>query len=193
MHLWAFRLSNYPCLLLPPCQIRRFISPSSYLSRKCSICGHTHALLLSVFVPYSQIPLPVQVEIISCYSENNSFSSIMENTPSIDENNIRYIIRQYLRHWKQRLLSENIPPKPPLSQFIQKCFAMWNRQFMEMKNMFNFIKKTKDIDSNTEEKNCCCGTSIDFTNNFKEESCGCVDETSTSKPADSGKNNCCGR
>lgn len=106
---------------------------------KCSICGHTHALLLSVFVPYSQIPLPVQVEIISCYSESNSFSSIMENTPSIDENNIRYIIRQYLRHWKQRLLSENIPPKPPLSQFIQKCFATWNRQFMQIKCTSNIF------------------------------------------------------
>ncbi|WP_420828421.1 DUF6431 domain-containing protein [Dehalobacterium formicoaceticum] len=106
---------------------------------KCAICGHTHALLLSVLVPYSQIPLSTHVEIVSRHLENKSFSSIMDSTPSIDENNIRYIVRQYLRHWKQMLLSESIPLKPPLSQFVKRCFDAFSRQFMQIKRTPNIF------------------------------------------------------
>jgi hypothetical protein len=106
---------------------------------KCGICGHTHALLLSVIVPYSQIPLSAHVEIVSHHLENKSFSPIMDATPSIDENNIRYIIRQYLHHWKQKLLSENILPKPPLSPFVARCFEAFSRQFMQIKRTSNMF------------------------------------------------------
>lgn len=106
---------------------------------KCHICGHTHALLLSDFVPYSQIPLSTHVAIISCLLENKSFSSIMDATPSIDENNIRYIIRQYLYHWKQRLLSVKLLPRPPFSTFIAGCFEAFSRQFMQIKCTSNIF------------------------------------------------------
>lgn len=36
----------------------------------CTACGHTHALLLSSLVPYSQIPLPVQASVADCYEKS---------------------------------------------------------------------------------------------------------------------------
>lgn len=44
----------------------------------CSCCHHTHALLLSSFVPYSQISLFAQTEIISSIEAGNSLDSIMD-------------------------------------------------------------------------------------------------------------------
>lgn len=37
----------------------------------CKSCGHSHALLLSPLVPYSQIPLPVQVSIVRSYEDGS--------------------------------------------------------------------------------------------------------------------------
>ena len=36
----------------------------------CKICGHTHALLLSSLVPYSQIPLALHVRLIQLLQQN---------------------------------------------------------------------------------------------------------------------------
>ena len=36
----------------------------------CKICGHTHALLLSSMVPYSQIPLALHVRLIQLLQQN---------------------------------------------------------------------------------------------------------------------------
>lgn len=51
----------------------------------CSVCGRTHALLLSSLVPYSQISTKEQADICRHSQSDNDFSSIMDNTPSIDE------------------------------------------------------------------------------------------------------------
>lgn len=110
---------------------------------KCSHCQVTHALLLSSIVPYSQIPLADQVNIISCYEGSGDFSAIMDQTPSIDESNIRSVIRSYIRHWMQRILSTSISIGSSLS-LIRLCFSYFNRQFMQIKNTTNifFLKPT---------------------------------------------------
>lgn len=80
---------------------------------KCSICGMTHALLLSSIVPYSQISLPDQIRILSCYELLVNFSSIMEETPYIDENNIHSIIHSYRIQWKVVFFHYTFPLNPP--------------------------------------------------------------------------------
>ena len=60
----------------------------------CSQCGHTHSLLLSSIVPYSQIPLADQAGITTGEAEK-----VMERNPLIDENSVRYILRQFRKHW----------------------------------------------------------------------------------------------
>lgn len=110
---------------------------------KCSICGTTHALLPSFLVPYSQVSLPDQAEIISAAESGKSPHPLMERSPSIDENNVSSILRRYRRFWRQRLLSESIPLLPfPL--LVQRCFQAFQRQFLQIRSTPNllFLKTT---------------------------------------------------
>lgn len=97
----------------------------------CSCCGRTHALLPSVIVPYSQIPLQEQVAIISAYEISDSLESVMSRNPSIDESNCAYIIRQYYRHWKQRLLSERIDICD--ISLVSRCFTAFSDSSCRLK------------------------------------------------------------
>ena len=104
----------------------------------CSACGHTHALLLSSIIPYSQVSTSEQISVI-CHSETDSdFNDIMDNTPSIDESCIRDIIRRFRLHWQQRLLSENLFPISDMT-FINSCFSAFDRQFMQVKRTTNIL------------------------------------------------------
>lgn len=104
----------------------------------CCECGRTHALLLSSLVPYSQVPTKDQIDIISHYESDGDFSSVMDNTPSIDESCARSVIRRFRQFWKQRLLSESIAPMPDNS-FIGRCFSAFRRQFMQVKCIPNIL------------------------------------------------------
>lgn len=102
----------------------------------CSCCGCTHALLLSSMVPYSQISLHDHTAIIAAYEEGAFAVGVMEHTPSIDENNLHYIISSYQKHWRQRLLTFQIKFSEKISNF---CFLFFNRQFMQIKNTPNIL------------------------------------------------------
>lgn len=43
----------------------------------CTSCGHTHALLLSSIVPYSQIPLDVQLAAIDACESDTSMKAVL--------------------------------------------------------------------------------------------------------------------
>lgn len=97
----------------------------------CSCCHHTHALLPSAMVPYSQTSLTEHVEIISCHEAGRSWQILMNQNPAIDESNCRHIIRRFLYHWKQQLLSERIPVSHS-SSLVFKCFSCFFTQFMQI-------------------------------------------------------------
>jgi len=105
---------------------------------KCSNCLKTHALLPSSIVPYSQISLLEQVQIISSYEHSEGFSSVMDQHPSIDESNLRYIIRQYCSHWIQRLYSASLVLSSSRN-FVSQCFSSFSRQFMQIKRTTNVL------------------------------------------------------
>lgn len=105
---------------------------------KCEVCGKTHSILPSSFVPYSQISLKDHVEIIEAFENVVPTASLLKSNASIDESNFRYIIKQYNNHWKQRLLSLKIP-LAPLSVLIQRCFTHYSRQFMQIRRTTNLI------------------------------------------------------
>lgn len=110
---------------------------------RCSVCGRTHSLIPSYLVPYSQISLPDQAEIISSVEFGTSATAVMARTPSIDENNVSCILRRYRRYWRQRLLSESIPITP-LPLLVCRCFDAFQRQFLQIKCTPNllFLKTT---------------------------------------------------
>ena len=104
----------------------------------CSECGRTHAILPSSIVPYSQIPLACCCQIISEYNQKSDINSVCEDYPEVDENNVKSVIRRYLKHWKQRLRSEYILLFP-VRDLILKCFSHYSAQFMQIHRTINLL------------------------------------------------------
>lgn len=104
----------------------------------CSSCGHTHALLLSSIVPYSQIPATIQADAIIAAEEGASIESVLEEQCYVDESNLRSVIRAYRLYWKERLRSENIPVTP-VHLLIRQCFSCFSRAFMQIKTTRNIL------------------------------------------------------
>lgn len=103
----------------------------------CSCCHHTHAVLLSSIVPYSQISLPGHMEILTAHENGLSPDTLMEQNPSIDESSCRYIIRNFLLYWKQRLLSERI--RLSAVNLVSLCFSHFFKQFMQIRCTPNIL------------------------------------------------------
>ena len=82
------------CLSVHGCYIRSLKVPAGKLFFRicrviCSCCHHTHALLPSFMVPYSQIPMNEQAEVISAHEAKEGWESLLNRNPSIDESNAR--------------------------------------------------------------------------------------------------------
>lgn len=102
----------------------------------CSSCHHTHALLLSSIVPYSQIPLEVHASIAESYENGSGYKEILDAQSCIDENTISSIVRSFRRHWRERLRSQSVPLYP-LPSLVRSCFAFFARPFMQIKRTRN--------------------------------------------------------
>ncbi len=122
----------------------RFVkSPSGKLDFKicrviCEFCGHTHAILLSSMVPYSQVSFDCHVSIINNYENEKSQNSVMDANPYIDESCYRYIIRGYKKYWREKLRSQRIFLYS-FETLIRSCFAYFMRQFMQIKTTPNIL------------------------------------------------------
>lgn len=132
-HAGCLRIHGYyrRCVKTPAGTVTLLI-----LRLKCTECGHTHAVLLSSIVPYSQITLNDQRQIAAAYEAGNDRNAICDTNSSIDENNVKYIIRSYRRHWHERLRSERISLFPA-ERLIRLCFAVYSAQFMQIHATFN--------------------------------------------------------
>lgn len=99
---------------------------------RCSECGRTHALLLTSTVPYDRISLADQHAIICAYEDGSDRNAVCESNPSIDENNVRSVIRRYVRFWLQRLLAEAISLLE-IRTLIRDCLSFYSMQFMQIR------------------------------------------------------------
>ena len=95
----------------------------------CKECRKTNALIPSLLVPYSQIPLRDQQEILHAMDSASSPEPVMERNNLIDENHIKYIFSQFKKHWKQRLLSLSLSL---LEELTSPCLEVFSRQFMQI-------------------------------------------------------------
>ena len=116
---------------------------------KCKHCGKTHALLPSQLIPYSQISLGDTIAIINAWKalDKNkcslrSYEEIMTSNFLIDFSNVRHIIKKFLIHWSERLLTYNIHLD---SDLVKNCFKCFNRQFMQIKRTSNILFYTNHI------------------------------------------------
>ena len=106
---------------------------------KCNVCNKTHAVIPSNIIPYSSITASDTLDIINAYENNTSFEPIMSDNFTIDESNISYVISNYIKYWKERLISESISLSEPLVNIISKCFNYFARTFMQNKCVTNIL------------------------------------------------------
>lgn len=110
----------------------KYLSHTIYLRIQrvfCKECRKTNALIPSLLVPYSQIPLRDQQQILQAMDSGSSPGPAMERNNLVDENHIKYIFSQFRKHWKQRLLSIGLSIMDDLTS---PCLAAFSRQFMQV-------------------------------------------------------------
>ena len=105
---------------------------------KCSECGRTHAILLSSLVPCSQISLSIHLTITQAYEDSQNPLVACTDSGSIDENHVKRIIRTYLCHWKERLLSARITLSS-IGDLVCGCFSFYSAQFMQIRRTPNTL------------------------------------------------------
>jgi len=111
----------------------------SILRVKCKHCGKTHAIFPYMIVPYSRILLKDHISIITAYTDKASFKPIMLANVFIDESNICYIIRQFLRHWKKRIAAFGFSITNAGNILSGQCLDTFRRQFMQIKCIPNIL------------------------------------------------------
>lgn len=100
----------------------------------CKECRRTHAVLPSVIVPYSGIPIHDQQEIIAIHSQGQVPNEVMERNDLIDENNIKHILSQFRKHWKERIASLCLDV---LEDLTVPCLSNYSMQFMQIHRIRN--------------------------------------------------------
>lgn len=105
---------------------------------KCIACGRTHALLPSSIIPYSQIVLKEQLNIINFFENKPGYGQFFQSDFFLDENAVRAVILRYRRNWKQGILAYQIAMY--LSELlIKQCFNIFQRQFMQIRKIPNIL------------------------------------------------------
>lgn len=127
----------YRCIKAPFFKLRLRI-----LRVRCLICGKTHAVLPIGIVPYSQVPLLTQLNIIKVIGTTSSLKKILAHHPELDESDIYRICSRYMTHWRERLRSSLLDIvsllETPL-KLVQFCFSEFKRNFMQIKRTYNSI------------------------------------------------------
>lgn len=105
---------------------------------RCASCGATHSILLSSMIPYSRISLEDQRQICIAYEDGSPSSDVCDQNPSIDENNVKAVRRNYLHRWREMLRSLSINLHDA-SALILRCFADYSTQFMQIRRGSNLL------------------------------------------------------
>lgn len=135
------------------CLIRygRYIRSVKYLSDLillsvqrvwCKECKTSHALLPSLLVPYSQIPLRDQQEILACMEDGIIPEKVMERNFLVDENHIKHILRRFKKHWKERLAALHLSI---LEHLTIPCLNSYRMQFMQIRRTPNKLYALTNI------------------------------------------------
>ena len=111
-------------------------------------CSCGHAACLSIHGYYRRTvklpsgPLRLRVCRVKCsefcndYEEGRCVSSTCADNPSIDENNVKSVLRNYTRCWREKLRSLRIPLSP-INALIRSCFSDYSSQFMQIHRRVN--------------------------------------------------------
>lgn len=138
-HSGCLSVHAYYCRWLKICGVKVRLR---ILRVVCSECGRTHAVLPSCIVPYSQIPYEDQKAICEHYESKSGYDDIMAENQCIDESNISYILRNYRRYWREKILSWKMMVSDDI---LSACFEHTRRQFMQIKRTINTLIRVYHI------------------------------------------------
>lgn len=99
---------------------------------KCKTCNKTHAILLSLIIPYSSVQLKDHIRII----KDIDIKELMIEKITIDESTIYRIKHNFKKFFKQMMISYNISFDDDL---IKNCFKYLKRNFNQIKLGCNIL------------------------------------------------------
>ena len=91
-------------------------------------CRRTHAILPSVIVPYSQIPMIDTITIIVEDSREDD-ERILDENPHLNQSDLYLVRQKYKMLWAERVAS--IVDAMGTRHFFQKCIDTFKMQFMQ--------------------------------------------------------------
>lgn len=95
---------------------------------------HTHALIPSDLVPYSQVPMSDQLDIIISSDSGEDIEEVLERNPLLDMNYVYRLLSLYRHVWEAMIISANIFLREA-SVTCRLCFSIYSMQFMQIKKV----------------------------------------------------------
>ena len=100
---------------------------------KCKECGKTHAVLLSLIVPYQSVELEIQIQIL----KDEDVEKIMVNNEAIDEQEVYRIRKRFKTKYKKWMSLNKLSF---LDDLVKLAFRDFKSNFMQIrKGCYNLI------------------------------------------------------
>jgi hypothetical protein len=100
---------------------------------KCKECGRTHALLPEALVPYSQIPVDIQRDILLFKIGSDEMENLLLGDSAISVNDIYRVRAKYRAHWKERVITACASLRIEIEELLKRCYAEFKMQFMQIR------------------------------------------------------------
>ena len=112
------------------------LSIQRVICKECSDSNHlhTHALIPADIVPYSQVPMKDQLDIIIANGSKKETEEILDRNPLLDMNYVYRLLILYRSVWEARIISENILLREATTT-CRSCFSLYSMQFMQIKKI----------------------------------------------------------
>ena len=95
---------------------------------------HTHALIPSDLVPYSQVPMSDQLDIIVTSGSREGIEEVLTRNPLLDMNYVYRLLSLYRRAWEAMVISARIFLREA-AVVCRSCFSVYSKQFMQIKKV----------------------------------------------------------
>lgn len=100
---------------------------------KCKRCNATHAIFLSIVVPYQMIQLNIQINILKGAIDEKV---LMDNNPDISEQDIKQVRKRYKKKFEKWMELERLSFEDDL---VTAAYNTLNETFMQMKKIRKFV------------------------------------------------------
>lgn len=96
---------------------------------RCTSCRRTHAVIPDMIVPYSQLPLDIQLDMLR--NRLGDLEPLFTLNPDIAESDALSIRFRFHHFWEEKLDTVNANLNIPLPELMEICYSEFKRQFMQ--------------------------------------------------------------